>query len=207
MADRRGRGPRGTGRLGNRSRRQSLYRRAHQRSGAAHLRAAAGGHGDPGGRRPRGVRFRPRGAPPAYPPRPDGCHALLSLDYDPGDGLLTTISDGDGNVTSIERDGSGHPTAIVGPFGQRTSLGLDANGFLASVENPASERNDFFYNALGLLTRMTDPRSHAYDFTYDAEGRLTRDDDPAGGFKTLGRTAGTNSFAVTVTSGLGRSTS
>ena len=38
--------------------------------------------------------------------------------------LLVSITDGDGNVTSIERDGSGKPTAIVAPFGQRTTLTL-----------------------------------------------------------------------------------
>ncbi|MFN2298493.1 MAG: hypothetical protein ACK2UB_06580, partial [Anaerolineales bacterium] len=37
-------------------------------------------------------------------------------------GLLTSITDGDGNVTRIERNGSGSPSAIVAPGGQRTIL-------------------------------------------------------------------------------------
>jgi YD repeat-containing protein len=33
-------------------------------------------------------------------------------------GKLVQVTDGDNNVTTIERDGSGNPTAIVSPFGQ-----------------------------------------------------------------------------------------
>jgi YD repeat-containing protein len=39
--------------------------------------------------------------------------------YD-SEGRLTTVTDGDGNVTTIQHDGNGNPTAIVGPYGQRT---------------------------------------------------------------------------------------
>src|SRR5207244_3291991 len=43
-------------------------------------------------------------------------------------GLLASVTDGDGNVTTIERDARGNATAIVAPFGQRMALHLDANG-------------------------------------------------------------------------------
>ncbi len=52
------------------------------------------------------------------------------FDYD-DEGRLVHIIDLDGNVTAIERSGTGAPTAIVGPLGQRNSLTLDANGYLA----------------------------------------------------------------------------
>src|SRR5262249_49318179 len=35
-------------------------------------------------------------------------------------GQLASITDGSGNVTTVERDGNGAATAILGPFGQRT---------------------------------------------------------------------------------------
>ena len=57
------------------------------------------------------------------------------LDYD-SDGRLLTVTDGDGNVTSIERNTSGQPVVIIGPYGHRTTLTLDANGHLASVADP-----------------------------------------------------------------------
>jgi hypothetical protein len=53
-----------------------------------------------------------------------------------GSGLLDTITDGDGNVTRIERLPDGTPTAIIAPFGQRTGIGVDADGYLSSVSDP-----------------------------------------------------------------------
>ncbi len=49
---------------------------------------------------------------------------LLKFGYD-ANGLLISITDQDGNVTTIERNASGNPTAIVAPFGQRTTLNLN----------------------------------------------------------------------------------
>src|SRR5262249_27847928 len=98
-------------------------------------------------------------------------------------GLLTAITDGDGNVTTIERDSNDQPTGIVASGGQRTALALDANGYLAHLTNPANEISQFTYAtgaADGLLTTRTDPRGHMHRFSYDALGRLTRDEDPVG---------------------------
>jgi YD repeat-containing protein len=107
--------------------------------------------------------------------------------YD-GEDRLTTITDGDNNVTRIERDGSGAPTAIVAPDGQRTTLTVDGNGYLASIANPAGETHRFTYSPDGLMQTYTTPRTHQYTFTYDSLGRLSRYEDPATGSKTLGRT-------------------
>jgi YD repeat-containing protein len=56
---------------------------------------------------------------------------------------LATITDGDGNVTTIERTAAGVPAAIVAPLGQRTTLTLNAAGYLASIINPAGEETQF----------------------------------------------------------------
>lgn len=130
---------------------------------------------------------------------------LYSFTYDAA-GRLASVTDGDGNVTTIERDGSGNPTAIVAPFGQRTTLSLDTNGYLASVTNPAGEPVQLAYTADGLLTSFTDPRSNTSRMTYDALGRFIRDEDAAGGSWTLARTDSANGFFVTKTSALGRTT-
>lgn len=129
---------------------------------------------------------------------PDGRHldtrhsltgaVLWSFTYD-ALGRLIRVTDGDGNETTIERNGSGFPTAIIGPFGQRTTLSANADGYLTGVENPAGEVHQFGYTAGGLLTRMTTPRNHTYTFNYEAAtGHLQVDDDPAGGSQTLART-------------------
>jgi RHS repeat-associated protein len=118
---------------------------------------------------------------------------------------IVSVDDGDGNVTTVERDGTtGDPTGILAPFGQETTLTLDAHGFLASIENPANNQVGLTSTAGGLLTQLTDPRGGLHKFTYDADGRLTKDEDPAGGFKTLARAATTTGTTVTLTTKLGR---
>jgi len=126
-----------------------------------------------------------------------------SFGYDP-EGRLTSVTDGDGNVTQIERDGAGLPTAIVAPDGQRTTLTVDANGFLSAITNPAGERTGLASTAEGLLTTLTDPKQQPHTFTYDARGHLTRDEDPAQGVTVLARTDTASSFTVTRTTALQR---
>ncbi|MEO8426910.1 MAG: carboxypeptidase regulatory-like domain-containing protein, partial [Verrucomicrobiota bacterium] len=60
----------------------------------------------------------------------------FTFDYDASDRLIA-VHDAVGNVTTIRRDVSGNPNAIISPYGQLSVLGLDANGFLATVTNPA----------------------------------------------------------------------
>jgi RHS repeat-associated protein len=124
---------------------------------------------------------------------------LQTFSYD-AEGRLAAMTDGDGNVTAIERDGSGSPTAIVAPLGQRTTLALDGRGYLASLTNPAGETRRFTYHdAGGLLATHTDPRGGVHRYTHDALGYLVRDEDPAGGFVALARTQTPDGFRVTRT--------
>ncbi len=53
---------------------------------------------------------------------------LYEFTYDL-EGRLATVTDSHGNASTIQRDGSGNPTAIVGPFGQRTVLAVNADGY------------------------------------------------------------------------------
>ena len=71
--------------------------------------------------------------------------------YD-SDDRLTTITDGYGNVTTIERDTSGNPTAIVGHYGQRTTLTMNTNGYIGKITNPSNESVQLKYTSDGLLT-------------------------------------------------------
>jgi len=121
-------------------------------------------------------------------------------------GRLSTATDGDGNVTRIERDADGKALAIVSPDGQRTGLTLDANAYLASVTSPAGETARMTYGSGGLLATFTDPRGGTARFEYDAVGRLVRDTDAAGGVQSLLRSETIDSLSVTVRSDLGRET-
>jgi RHS repeat-associated protein len=121
-------------------------------------------------------------------------------------GRLISVTDGDNNVTTIQRNGAGQPTGIVSPFNQTTSFTLDASGYLAAITNPASEASQFTYTADGLLTLKKDPRNNQNTFTYDSGGRLIRDDDAAAGFQTLARAEQTSSYTVTHNTALNRTT-
>lgn len=115
---------------------------------------------------------------------------LYEFGYDAG-GRLVTVRDADGLVSTIERDGSGRPTALVAPNGQRTSVALDANGFLQGLTNPAGEAFAFTYSPTGgLLTGVKDPRQNEVaGYSYDASGRLTGSTNPLGGATTVTTTA------------------
>lgn len=113
--------------------------------------------------------------------------ALLTFGYD-ANGLLVTITDGDGNLTTIARDALGNPLSITGPFGQKTTVALDSNGFLSAITDPAAQTTAMTYDANGLMQSFKDPNGNLHQMTYDALGRLTKDQDPAGGFTALSRT-------------------
>ncbi len=128
---------------------------------------------------------------------------LFSFEYTT-DGLLSTVTDVDNDVTTIERLLDGTPAAIIGPDGQRTDLTLDANGYLNSISNPAGDTHDMVYTDDGLMTKYTNPRGQTNELQYDAAGRLKSDSDPLGGGWTLDRTDNDSGHTVTMTSGEGR---
>jgi RHS repeat-associated protein len=125
--------------------------------------------------------------------------------YDPA-GRLASITDADGNVTTIQHDANGNPTAIVAPFGQQTTLAVDGNGYLSKVTSPVGNAVQLNVSAQGLLNSLTDARGNVHAFTYDALGRLTKDLGPDGSAKTLVRTDTQNGYQIGVTMPLGRTT-
>jgi RHS repeat-associated protein len=135
---------------------------------------------------------------------------LVEFGYD-GVGRLSQITEKTGgidNVTTIQHDGNGNPTKIIGPFGQQTLLSVDANGFLASITNPAGEAVQLGSTVDGLLTSLTDARGKTSSFAYDTSGHLLHDGDPVGGTQDLVQTIdSSSSFTVTRTTGLSRTTS
>ncbi|MBK7178819.1 MAG: carboxypeptidase regulatory-like domain-containing protein [Chloroflexi bacterium] len=131
--------------------------------------------------------------------------ALYTFGYDSA-GRLLTITDADNNVTQIERNGSGQPTAIVASGGQRTPLTLTASGYLRTVANPAGNTTTLAYDTNGLLTSLTDPRGGVHHYTYDPDGRLLTDQNAAGYTQTLSRLEQPGLTQVTRTTGLGQTT-
>ncbi len=113
-------------------------------------------------------------------------------------GYLETITDLDGDVTRIARDGD-IPKAIIAPDGQRTTLTLDANGYLETVTNPENEVYKLSYSDDGLLKEFTNPRKHTSIYRYDDLGLLEEDTDAAGGGWILARTDNPDGDGYTTT--------
>lgn len=123
---------------------------------------------------------------------------LLTFSYDSA-GRLATVTDADGNVTTLERNTAGNLTTVVSPFGQRTAVALDARGYLATVTNPAGEVITAQHDTLGLLLSLRDAKNNPpQEFLYDSLGRLTRDTWPSGGLKTVTRTESDTSISVSL---------
>jgi RHS repeat-associated protein len=117
---------------------------------------------------------------------------------------LVQVTDGDGNVTTTERDGNGTPTGIVSPFGQRTTLAVNPQGYLATVTGPGGVSNNFDYTDDGLLTGVTTPRGDRFTFAYDSLGRIIEAEGPESDSLTLERAETANGHQVRVTTALGR---
>lgn len=131
---------------------------------------------------------------------------LLKFAYD-ATGLLASITDVDGKMTTIERDAGERVGAIIGPFGQRSTLVLNDDGYLSNLTDPAGGKYGFTYGGGGLLATYSDPLNGLHQLTYDNLGRLTVDKDPGQRAKTLSRTGDANDSTVTMTTTLGRTTS
>lgn len=111
---------------------------------------------------------------------------LLTFGY--SNGWLVAVTDGDNNVTRIERSANGTPGAIVSQDGQRTTLTVNDEGYIASLANPNNETIQFGYGTNGLLTSVQGAKGaqYAYTISYDSRGRAYRCQDPAGGYTALG---------------------
>jgi RHS repeat-associated protein len=110
---------------------------------------------------------------------------VYGFGYDPNH-RLTSITDRDGNTTTIQRAANENPIAIVGPYGQSTPIQIDGAGRIRSITDPAGDTVRLaLAPSTGLLSAYTSPRSFTSTITFAAQGLLTRDLDPAGGFSAL----------------------
>jgi RHS repeat-associated protein len=118
---------------------------------------------------------------------------LCSFGYQGGH--LHTITDANSNVTTIERDASGKPIKIIGPY-QAENLLTVTGDYLTEVSNAATSPAEtysltYYPSDPGLLSTFRNPRSLTQTFTYKLgssdqdDGRLAEDLDPALGNQTF----------------------
>lgn len=102
---------------------------------------------------------------------------------------LSSITDGYGNQTVLNRNTAGALTSIQSPFGQTTLATVNSQGLISSISNPKGEAFSFTYKSgTTLLETFTKPGGQVSTFTYDLDGRLTKDLGSGGNYTEFVRT-------------------
>jgi RHS repeat-associated protein len=94
----------------------------------------------------------------------------VSFTYN-GDNVVT-VTDANGLVTTINRDGSGIAKSIVTPFGDQYLLVADTNGYLSSFTTATGETTQMQNDARGLMQLFTKPKGNATAYTFKPGGSI-----------------------------------
>ena len=121
---------------------------------------------------------------------------LFEFGYDENNNLIST-TDQFSNTITIQRDGSGIPTAIVSPDGITTGLTIGADNHLTRITYPDGSHYDFEYTFDGLMTAKIEPEGNRFEHVFDTNGRLTNTTDEEGGSWQFTRTAYENGDILT----------
>src|SRR5579883_2437460 len=92
-------------------------------------------------------------------------------------GLLTSISDPDGQTAQFDYNSSGDLTEVITPDGGTSTLAY-SGGFLQSITEPGSrvvQTGESVSGGVGNLTLITDADGNTRQITYDAEHHATSD--------------------------------
>lgn len=95
-------------------------------------------------------------------------------------GNLLSITDPAGEVTRFTYDHAGHRTSQITPTGATTQWAYDTAGRVASVSDPTGAVTSYQYSAAGRVLAVTDPVGAVTRHEYDASGQLTSVTDPLG---------------------------
>lgn len=91
-------------------------------------------------------------------------------------GQLTTITDPNGNKTTLTYSGS-DLTTITDPTGRAITI-TSTGGRINSIKDPAGRTTTFTYTS-NLLSSITDPAGNSWNYTYDANGMMIQKTNPA----------------------------
>jgi YD repeat-containing protein len=97
---------------------------------------------------------------------------LVLYEFTWGPSGLASITDADGDVTTIERNPDGSARALIAQDGQRTELTLDASGRVVRVTDAERRFVEAAYFPTGLLQEWKDANGNATALTWDDSGNL-----------------------------------
>ncbi|MBT8162598.1 MULTISPECIES: RHS repeat-associated core domain-containing protein [Arthrobacter] len=95
-------------------------------------------------------------------------------------GQLTTATDSAGRTLTFAYNAGGRIATIADPAGRVFAYGYDSAGRLTSYTAPGGAVTGYGYDASNLITSVTDPRGTATVNTYDQAQRVTKQTTPAG---------------------------
>ncbi len=102
-----------------------------------------------------------------------------------GGGRLESVTDRDGNVTTLSYSEAGQLTAVTDPVGRKLKFKYNSEGLVESVEDPMGHLVTYTYES-GNLKSVTQPGESVlrWQFKYDSSHEITEMTDGRGG-KTL----------------------
>lgn len=109
----------------------------------------------------------------------------LKYKFNYNNNLLSSIVDGDGQLTTIVRDSEGHIEKFISKNGVETIFNT-TNGYIVEMRTPNNEDYQFTYDPAGRMLTMNKP-DNAYTETRFISGLLYEDKDALGGSSTLFR--------------------
>ena len=109
-------------------------------------------------------------------------------------GLLTAVTDSNGNKTVITYNGS-YLSSITDPVGRKLTFTV-TNGYITAIADPAGRTTSFTYTS-NLLNKVTDPAGNSWNYVYDSNSRMSQKTNPEGFQSTnVYDAAGKNSAAT-----------
>ena len=109
-----------------------------------------------------------------------------------GSGRLESVTDRNGNATTLSYDGSGELETITDPSGQAITLAYDAEGLVEEATDPMGHVVRYAYESKNLKSvTLPGETSPNWQFKYDGSHRMTSMTDGRGG-KTSNEYDGSN---------------
>jgi RHS repeat-associated protein len=101
-------------------------------------------------------------------------------------GRLESVTDRNGNATTLAYNGSGHLETITDPAGREIKLAYNSEGLVESAEDPIKHVVKYTYES-GNLKSVTQPSESSlrWQFKYDGSHRMTELTDGRGGISTV----------------------
>jgi YD repeat-containing protein len=103
-----------------------------------------------------------------------------------GGGRLESVTDRNGNATTLAYNGSGYLETITDPAGRKIKLTYNSEGLVESAEDPMKRVVKYTYES-GNLKSVTQPGESAlrWQFKYDGSHRMTELTDGRSGKTTI----------------------